>query len=326
MRRKHRRRRRKMGAGCCKVGGGVVTICPLQLWGVQKINSRRFHRLTDGCFTNLVDVKDTSAAVQLVDEVPPAASGDYSLLPTQHSNSNQVVSSYLPAKLLHEHVDFPFLTDEELGQWIVRSRFMIVLRGPPGSGKSYLATCIKTRYPTAEICSADQYWYRESGGLQYRKFDYNVILVTPKTPWRFDVNALVSRNVHQVPPSVIASKVRQFEPIYPLYYGWFWAGKPSCQAEEQALSSGADNKVAPFPLSETEAMIASSFRSFLALLALPTVRQQLAKMCGFSPRTQIYASLSCIDKNSAVNQCSRKGYERPAWLYPYEVTRKRKLA
>uniref|UniRef100_A0A183SRU5 2',3'-cyclic-nucleotide 3'-phosphodiesterase n=1 Tax=Schistocephalus solidus TaxID=70667 RepID=A0A183SRU5_SCHSO len=348
LRRKHRRRRRKMGAGCCKVGGDVVKVCPLQLWGVQKI-SRRFHRLPDGCFTNLVDIYDKSAAAPSVDEVPPAAIGDYFVVPTQHSNSNQVASSYFPPNLLHEYVNFPFLTDEELGQWIVRSRFMIVLRGPPGSGKSYLATCIKTRYPNAEvgprlnwwfllstafkalICSADQYWYRESGGLEYRydplqlddahsfcnqnardcatrgvsplvidntnirlwecryyldlarKFDYNVILVTPKTPWRFDVNALTSRNQHNVPLSIIESKVRQFEPIYPLYYGWFWAGQPSCQAEEQTLPSGTDNKMAPFPLSETEAMIASSFRSFLALLNLPTVRQQLAKMCGFSP-------------------------------------------
>nr|VZI31573.1 unnamed protein product [Spirometra erinaceieuropaei] len=181
------------------------------------------------------------------------------------------------------------------------------------------------------ICSADQYWYRESGGQEYRydplqlddahsfcyqnaldcasrgvsplvidntnirlwecrcyldlarKFDYNVILVTPKTPWRFDVNTLVSRNVHNVPPSIIESKVRQFEPVYPLYYGWFWAGQQSCRVEEQALPSGTGNKVDSFPFSETEAMIASSFRSFLALLNLPTVRKQLAQMCGFSP-------------------------------------------
>ncbi|KAL7063756.1 hypothetical protein AAHC03_0977 [Spirometra sp. Aus1] len=320
-----------MGAGCCKVGSSVVNVCPLQLWGVQKISSRRFRRLTDGCPTNRIDIKDKSSAIQFVDEFPPAARGDYPVSPMQYSNSNQGASSYLPPKSLHEHVNFPFLTNEELGQWIVHSRFMIILRGPPGSGKSYLATCIKTRYPSAEICSADQYWYRESGGQEYRydplqlddahsfcyqnaldcasrgvsplvidntnirlwecrcyldlarKFDYNVILVTPKTPWRFDVNTLVSRNVHNVPPSIIESKVRQFEPVYPLYYGWFWAGQQSCRVEEQALPSGTGNKVDSFPFSETEAMIAFSFRSFLALLNLPTVRKQLAQMCGFSP-------------------------------------------
>nr|VZI31575.1 unnamed protein product [Spirometra erinaceieuropaei] len=77
--------------------------------------------------------------------------------------------------------------------------------------------------------------------------------------------------------------VRQFEPVYPLYYGWFWAGQQSCRVEEQALPSGTGNKVDSFPFSETEAMIASSFRSFLALLNLPTVRKQLAQMCGLSP-------------------------------------------
>lgn len=44
---------------------------------------------------------------------------------------------------------------------------LIILRGLPGSGKSYLASQISQQYPDTEICSTDSYFYVDG---QY-KFD-----------------------------------------------------------------------------------------------------------------------------------------------------------
>ncbi|KAL5111217.1 hypothetical protein TcWFU_000670 [Taenia crassiceps] len=60
------------------------------------------------------------------------------------SNSSNGESS-----LQRKFVDYPFLIDREIGEWLVFTKFMIVLRGPPGSGKSYLANYIQIRFPTA---------------------------------------------------------------------------------------------------------------------------------------------------------------------------------
>lgn len=178
--------------------------------------------------------------------------------------------------VIREYVNFPFLVNNELASWIVNTRFMFILRGPPGSGKSYISECLKLRYPTAKVCSADEFWYLESNGAEYqfdvrrlneahewcqtkaydaacegqspividntniriwetrfytdlaRRFHYTVIVVTPQTPWRFDTEALATRNVHFVSLETIESKVRNFEHLFPLYYGWFWPGFSSC--------------------------------------------------------------------------------------------------
>ncbi|CAH8480486.1 unnamed protein product [Schistosoma turkestanicum] len=178
-------------------------------------------------------------------------------------------------KVIKEYVNFPFLTDNEIGNWIIKSRFMFILRGPPGSGKSFLSECIRIRFPMAKIFSADDFWYLESDGFEYRfdinrlneahewchnnaynaacsgyspividntnirswetryytdlarRFHYFLIMVIPQTPWRFDAETLTMRNVHFVSFDTIEAKVRNFEHIYPLYYGWFWSAPPS---------------------------------------------------------------------------------------------------
>lgn len=52
-----------------------------------------------------------------------------------------------------ECAKYPFLCDSEVEKWIVSTKFMLILRGPPGSGKSCLADQIKRRYPAAHVCS-----------------------------------------------------------------------------------------------------------------------------------------------------------------------------
>ncbi|CAH8510158.1 unnamed protein product [Schistosoma rodhaini] len=192
-----------------------------------------------------------------------------------HDQLKSISYSLQGPKVIKEYVKFPFLTDNEIGNWIIKSRFMFILRGPPGSGKSFLSECIRIRFPMAKIFSADDFWYLESNGCEYqfdisrlseahewchnnvynavcsgyspividntntrswearyytemaRRFHYFVIMVIPQTPWRFDAETLAMRNVHFVSLETIEAKVRNFEHIYPCYYGWFWSAPPS---------------------------------------------------------------------------------------------------
>ena len=50
---------------------------------------------------------------------------------------------------------------------------------------------------------------------------YVVILVEPKTPWKFNANELFKRNHHDVPLEVLRKKVLAFDDVLPVYYGWF---------------------------------------------------------------------------------------------------------
>ncbi|KAF8565437.1 hypothetical protein P879_03175 [Paragonimus westermani] len=240
-------------------------------------------------------------------------------------------------KIVKDHVNFPFLTDNEIAKWIVNSRFMFILRGPPGSGKSYIAECISVRFPTAQICSADDFWYQESNGLEYqfdisrvaeahqwcqtkahsaaqsglsplvidntnvrawetrfytdlaRRFSYTVIMVTPQTPWRFDTNALALKNVHFVGIQAIEAKVRNFEHVFPLYYGWLWPGTAS---NNGFICVNNTNSTTPpthdsWPVEETLHLLTWAWDSLVTIVGLPDVRIQLASALGMSDSASV---------------------------------------
>eukprot|EP00092_Neocalanus_flemingeri_P004005 GFUD01004311.1.p1 GENE.GFUD01004311.1~~GFUD01004311.1.p1 ORF type:complete len:527 (+),score=133.15 GFUD01004311.1:142-1722(+) len=50
---------------------------------------------------------------------------------------------------------------------------------------------------------------------------YTVILVEPKTPWKFAVDELAVRNTHGVDESVIRARATDWQVVQPHYYGWF---------------------------------------------------------------------------------------------------------
>lgn len=51
--------------------------------------------------------------------------------------------------------------------------------------------------------------------------NYVVVMVTPKTPWRFNPEELSARNKHGVTVDILWKKVKMFQDTIPLYYGWF---------------------------------------------------------------------------------------------------------
>ncbi|VDP82362.1 unnamed protein product [Echinostoma caproni] len=237
------------------------------------------------------------------------------------------VQQFEKPSMFRQYVNFPFLTDDELAAWIVKTRFMFLMRGPPGSGKSFIAECIKTRFPTAKICSADEFWYLESGGEVYqyditrldeahewchqraraaaesgvsplvidntnirswesrfytdlaRRFHYIVVMVTPQTPWRFDTEALAERNVHFVGLEAIESKVRNFEHVFPLYYGWLW---PAESANTLSDSVSHRRSTVFDPMVQTNSLLQWAWESLVTVVGLPDVRVQLAAAFGLS--------------------------------------------
>ena len=52
------------------------------------------------------------------------------------------------------------------------------------------------------------------------QFNYVVVVVLPRTWWRFEPAELAKRNKHGVCEEVLRKKVRMFEESIPMYYGW----------------------------------------------------------------------------------------------------------
>lgn len=51
--------------------------------------------------------------------------------------------------------------------------------------------------------------------------NYPVVVVQPRTPWSKDADKLAELNSHGITADIIRQKLRSFEDIVPLYYGWF---------------------------------------------------------------------------------------------------------
>lgn len=64
--------------------------------------------------------------------------------------------------LEEQFLDFPFLKDEKTISYIKTSKTMFIMRGVPGSGKSTIARALQQVYPSAVICSADNYFMKEN--------------------------------------------------------------------------------------------------------------------------------------------------------------------
>lgn len=56
-----------------------------------------------------------------------------------------------------------------------------------------------------------------------KKYSYVVVLVEPKTPWKFQARQLAAKNKHSVSYSKICMKLGQYDEVLPLYFGWFFS-------------------------------------------------------------------------------------------------------
>lgn len=72
--------------------------------------------------------------------------------------------SFTPPK--GDHLEFPILQDVGTVEYVQKSKVLVILKGLPGSGKSYLARMLKQVYKDAVVCSADHYFMR-SGKYQF---------------------------------------------------------------------------------------------------------------------------------------------------------------
>ena len=63
---------------------------------------------------------------------------------------------------------YPFLHDTETIEFIGKSKVMFIMRGPPGSGKSFTVQLLKQLYTNIVICSSDDFFYSEDGTYQWK--------------------------------------------------------------------------------------------------------------------------------------------------------------
>lgn len=51
--------------------------------------------------------------------------------------------------------------------------------------------------------------------------DYCVVLVEPRTSWRYSVTDCALKNHHDVTEDILQEQLSKFQPINAVYYGWF---------------------------------------------------------------------------------------------------------
>ncbi|KAJ8867418.1 hypothetical protein PR048_031219 [Dryococelus australis] len=57
---------------------------------------------------------------------------------------------------------------------------------------------------------------------------YVVVVVEPRTPWKWDPEQLAKKNTHKVNMEVMFAKLEMWDTIVPLYFGWFLNTVDSC--------------------------------------------------------------------------------------------------
>ena len=119
------------------------------------------------------DSLSTSVSVHEEDETPEKLSKinkqqltDDKVPPPHLDNSSNIITP--PEQSTEEqYLDFSFLDDSHTVEYLRHSRTMFVMRGLPGSGKSTLVRKMKSVYPGAVVCSADQFFISDEGVYQF---------------------------------------------------------------------------------------------------------------------------------------------------------------
>ena len=64
-------------------------------------------------------------------------------------------------------------------------------------------------------------WEMKSYTSLASQHNYTVVLVEPRTSWKWNPVELARRNKHGVAVDVLRKKVGMYDEVYPTYYGWF---------------------------------------------------------------------------------------------------------
>lgn len=67
----------------------------------------------------------------------------------------------LPSPPKGDYLDFPILQDMKTIKYVQKSKVIVIMKGLPGSGKSFLSTQLKKMYKGGVICSADHYFMKD---------------------------------------------------------------------------------------------------------------------------------------------------------------------
>ncbi|XP_071523032.1 2',3'-cyclic-nucleotide 3'-phosphodiesterase-like [Panulirus ornatus] len=54
-----------------------------------------------------------------------------------------------------------------------------------------------------------------------KEYNYTPLILEPQTPWAMDPKELAERNSHGVSEDILAKKLKDYQPVLPLYYWWF---------------------------------------------------------------------------------------------------------
>ncbi|CAF0832403.1 unnamed protein product [Brachionus calyciflorus] len=54
-----------------------------------------------------------------------------------------------------------------------------------------------------------------------KEFNYIVLLIEPRTPHKFDLEKLFLLNKHNVPKEIIKNRLKEYQIIFPIYFGWY---------------------------------------------------------------------------------------------------------
>ena len=160
------------------------------------------------------------------------------------------------------YINFPILTHQDTISFVQRNKIMVILKGLPGSGKTFTSEQLKRVYPNAIICSAYKYFLdgndvHDSRRLcqkdaenaaqrneriiiidndnikcwevcQYtricRKYNYFVLCLETQTPWRFDVSKLITLSSRSsiLNENILNRYVKEYESPSSIYCAWFF--------------------------------------------------------------------------------------------------------
>ncbi|RNA40083.1 2 -3 -cyclic-nucleotide 3 -phosphodiesterase-like, partial [Brachionus plicatilis] len=132
-----------------------------------------------------------------------------------------------------------------------------------------------------------------------REFNYIVIIIEPRTEHKFDIEKLYQLNKHNVPKETIKQKLKEFQVVVPIYFGWYLNEKDSLWL----------NKLAKDCLSEA----LDKCESFK--IDLSNIRSDIdpEKLFEYKNKQQLHCTAKFMGKNWTNNN-SLKEYVTNPWV------------